>query len=227
MSHRALERMAAALLVLYGIAQIVTIVTRIASGADQPDTLGSISMISANHTWYLASKIANLVAAFLLLAAAILIFQVFRSCDRTLSLLSAVLLGTAGIFWLYSSLAGLALAEIYGGAVQDIALLGSGGQPFAFQAIEPVRATAGRVGFTAAALGLAALSSLFVVASPLPRWLGWAGWAIAIAMLFIWDPDAAVMHRLGGGVLLLWLLVVAGLLALKGTAHSIPGEQHP
>jgi hypothetical protein len=186
-----------------------------------------MAMISANHSWYLASKIANLVAAFLLLAAAVLIYRVFRAHDRTLSLLAAVLLGTAGIFWLYSSLAGLALAEIYGDAPSNTSLSGSGGQLLAFHAIEPVRAIAGRVGFTAAAFGLAALSALFVFAKPLSRWLGWAGWATAIAMFFIWDPEASAMHRLGGGALLLWLLVVAALLAWKGTAKPVPAEQNP
>ena len=49
-------------------------------------------------------------------------------------------------------------------------------------------------------------------------WLGWAGWATAVAMLFIWDPEAAAMHRVGGVALLLWLLAVAGLLTWKGTS---------
>ena len=226
LSHRTLECLTAVLLLLYSIAQIVTIVTRIASGADQPDALGSIVMISANHSWYLASKIANLFAAFLLLAAAVPIYQVFRSHDRTMPLLTAVFLGTAGVFWLYSSLAGLALAEIYGAPVPETAVLTSNMQEVAFFAIEPVRAIAGRVGFTAAALGVAALSALFVFARPLPRWLGWAGWVTAIAMFFIWDPGASALHRLGGGALLLWLLVVAGLITWKGTANSIPAEQN-
>ena len=227
LSRRTLERLTAALLVLYCVAQVVTVITRIASGADQPDAFSSMVMISANHPWYLASKIANLVAAFLLLAASALIFQVFRAHDRTLSLLTAVLLGAAGIFWLHSSLAGLALADIYGSPARETAVLSSNMQQFAFFAIEPVRAIAGRVGFTAAALGLAAWSAIFAFAKPLPWWLGWAGWVAAIAMLFIWDPEASAMHRLGGGALLLWLLMVAGLLAWKGTAGSVPQKQSP
>ncbi len=220
MSHRTAERITALLLFLYGIAQVVTIVTRIASGSDQPDAFSSIAMISANHSWYLASKIANLVAAFLLLGASVFIFQVFRPFDRTLALLASVLLGTAGIFWLHSSLAGLALAETYGAPVPETTGLSSNMQQLAYLAIEPVRAIAGRVGFTAAALGLAAWSALIVFARPLPRWLGWAGWATAFAMLFIWDPEATAMHRLGGGALLIWLLLVAGLIAWKGTSEN-------
>ncbi|MDE2938334.1 MAG: DUF4386 family protein [Chloroflexota bacterium] len=227
LSHRMSERITAVLLILYSIAQVITIVTRIASGTDQPDALSSIAMISANHSWYIASKIANMIAAFLLLAASALIFQVFRPFDRTLALLAAVLLGTAGIFWLHSSLAGMALAEVSGAPLPETALLPENVQQSAFFAIEPVRAVAGRVGFTAAALALAAWSALIVFAGPLPRWLGWAGWATAVAMLFIWDPAAAAMHRLGGGALLIWLLVVAGLLAWKGTAYSIPSEKIP
>ena len=219
-SHRAVERLTAFLLVLYCIAQVVTIVTRISSGTDQPDEVRSIAMISLNHSWYLASKIANLVAAFLLLAAGVFIYQVFSAHDRTLSLLAAALLGTAAIFWTFSSLAGLALADIYGEPVPETAVLTSNVQPLAFYAIEPVRAIAGRVGFTAAALGLAALSALIVFARPLPRWLGWAGWATAIAMLFIWDPGASAMHRLGGAALLLWFLALAGFLLWKGSGQT-------
>ena len=227
LSHRTSERIAALLLLLYSIAQIITIVARIASSADQPDTFSSIAMISANHSWYLASKIANLVAAFLLLGASALIFQVFRPFDRTLALLAAVLLGAAGLFWLHSSLAGMALAEIYGAPLPETAVMTENMQQSAFFTIEPVRALAGRVGFTAAALGLAAWSALIVFAKPLSRWLGWAGWATAIAMLFIWDPGAAAMHRLGGGALLVWLLAVAALLAWRGTANSVPSEKIP
>ena len=225
--HRTSERIAALLLILYGIAQIITIVARIASSTDQPDALSSIAMISANHSWYIASKIANLIAAFLLLAASVFIFQVFRPSDRTLALLTALLLATAGIFWLHSSLAGMALAETYGAPLPETAVLSENVRQSAFFAIEPVRAIAGRVGFTAAALGLASWSALIVFAGPLPRWLGWAGWATAIAMLFIWNPEAVAMHRLGGGALLIWLLVVAALLAWKGTANSVPSEKIP
>ena len=96
LSRRTLERLTAALLVLYCVAQVVTVITRIASGADQPDAFSSMVMISANHPWYLASKIANLVAAFLLLAASALIFQVFRAHDRTLSPVDRRLAGRRG-----------------------------------------------------------------------------------------------------------------------------------
>ena len=159
LSHRTLERLTAALLLLYCVAQVVTIVTRIASGSDQPDALSAMSMISVNHPWYLASKIANLVAAFCLLGAGVFIYRIFRVHDRALSLLASALLVTAALFWLYSSLAGLALAELLsegGGPTAEYRSddLSSQTTLYAFHAIEPVRAVAGRVGFTAVALGL-------------------------------------------------------------------------
>ena len=227
LSLRAVERLTAALLVLYCIAQVITIVTRIASSADQPDAVLSIAMISANHTAYLASKVANLAAGFLLLGASVLLYQVFSAHDRALSLVAASLLVTAAIFWTHSSLAGLALAEVYGKPVPETAVLTSNTEQFAFHAIEPVRAMAGRVGFTAVALGLAALGALIALAGPLPRWLGWTAWAVAIAMFFIWDPEATAMHRVGGGALLVWLLALAGLLAWKGTQSSFPKDENP
>ena len=227
LSLRDVERLTAALLVLYCIAQVITIVTRIASSADQPDAMFSIAMISANHTAYLASKVANMAAAFLLLGAGVLLYLVFSAHDRALSLVAASLLVTAAIFWMYSSLAGLALAEVYGKPVPETAVLTSNTEQFAFHAIEPVRAMAGRVGFTAVALGLAALGALIALAGPLPRWLGWTAWAVAIAMFFIWDPEATAMHRVGGGALLVWLLALAGLLAWKGTQNSFPKDENP
>ena len=226
LSHRTVELLTALLLVLYCVAQVATIVTRIASGTDQPDAFSSLAMLSANHSWYVASKVANLTAAFLLLGLSVLIYQVFTAFDETLARMASVLFVAAGILWLLSSLAGLALAEVSGTPASETTLLTNNLQPLAFYAIEPVRAIAGRVGFTAVALGLLALSILIAMAKPLPRWLGWAGLPIAAAMFFIWDPEATAMHRLGGSALLVWFLLVAGLLAWKGTAPMAPPRSH-
>ena len=226
LSQRTIERVTALLLVLYCVAQAVTIVTRIASATDQPDTIDSILNLSANHSWYLASKIANLAAAFLLVALSALLYRVFAAYDRALAMLSAAMFFTAGILWLVSSLAGLALAEIYSEPVTETAALAASPQTSPYLAIEPVRAMAGRVGFTAVALALAPLGTVIALARPMPRWIGWAGWPIALAMFFIWDPDATEMHRLGGSALLVWFLVVAGFLSWKGTANATPNNEH-
>ena len=39
-------------------------------------------------------------------------------------------------------------------------------------------------------------------------------------MFFIWYDDAAILHRIGGGLYLLWLLMIAGWLLFRGTANS-------
>ena len=226
LTEHILHRLVAALLTVYCIAQVVTIVTRIASGADLDSATGSMAMIQANHAWYMASKIANLVAAFLLLAAAVLLYQTFRPFDRALALLATSFLATAAFFWLFSSLAGLAIAENLGsfsGPTATYTQLEAASKLATYQSIEPVRAIAGRVGFTAAALALAFLSVLVVLARPISHWFGWAGLVTAVAMLFIWDPEASLMHRLGGGALLAWFLALAGRLALKGV--DIPGRE--
>ena len=220
LAQRTVELLTALVLVLYCVAQVVTIATRIASGTDQPDVTNSVLMLTVNHGWYVASKIANLVAAFLLLTLAVMLYRVFYACDRTLAGLSATLFLAAGVLWLFSSVAGLALAEIYGGPASESALLTRGSQFSAFSTIEPVRAIAGRTGFTAAGLALISLSTLIALARPLPRWLGWSGWMIGLAMFFIWDPEATTMHRLGGAALLVWFLLVAVLLAWKGATKS-------
>ena len=223
LSDRLVQRVTAALLVLYCVAQVVTIVTRIASGTDMESSAESMAMIAANQSWYLASKIANLVAAFLLLASGVLIYQVFRPCDHALALLAGAFFAVAASFWLLSSLAGLAIVEVLGDSSGPTATYVAGSQSSAFNAIEPVRAIAGRVGFTAAALALAFLGILITFARPMPRWFGWAALATAVAMLFIWDPEASAMHRLGGSALLLWFLAVAAWLALKGVSPRAQG----
>ena len=226
------ERLTAALLILYCVAQVATIVTRIASGTDQPDAANSLAMLSANHSWYVASKIANLIAAFLLLGLSVLLYRVFATFDETLAGLASVFLVAAGILWLFSSLAGLALAETVPGDQGASATYTypsrAPGQtaPYAFPAIEPVRALAGRVGFTSVALALMLLSTLIVIARPLPRWIGWVGWPVSLAMFFIWDPEATAMHRLGGIALLVWLLLAAALLAWKGTTRPALADDH-
>lgn len=224
LSDRTVQWVTAALLALYCAAQVITIFTRIASGSDTESAAESVAMIAANHSWYMASKIANLAAAFLLLASSPLIYRIFRPFDNALALLAATFLAVASVFWLLSSLAGLAIAELlwsngttyYGG---------EGNQLSAFSAIEPVRALAGRVGFTAVALALALLGILITFTRPMPRWFGWVGLAAAVAMLFIWDPDASLMHRLGGIALLAWFLAVAAWLAFKGVNTQTPDSE--
>ena len=218
-SAKLAQRLTAALLLLYCLAQTITIVTRIASGTDQPEATVSMALINLNAGWYLASKIANMVAAGLLLAAGALIYEVYRGYGRVWALLAGTFLAVAGVMWLLSSAAGLALAEIYGGQnVGQESVLTSLGPQLSYYAIEPVRAIVGRVGFTAAALGVALLGTLIAVAGPHPRWLGWVGWAVALAMLFIWDHDAALMHRIGGIGLLAWFTALAAILLVKGVA---------
>ena len=84
LSDRVVQRLTATLLVLYCVAQAITILTRIASGSDMDSAADSIAMIAANHALYTASKISNLVAAFLLLASGILIYPIFRLAQEPL-----------------------------------------------------------------------------------------------------------------------------------------------
>ena len=146
LSQRTLERLAAFPLVLYCVAQIVTIVARITSGTDQPGAVSSLLLFSTNCSLYLASKVANLAAAFLLFAFSVLLYRVFNAYDRTWALLSATTLFAAGLFWLVSSLSRPALAEIYGKSVSKTAVLATIRQPSHCFSIGPVRAMAGRSG---------------------------------------------------------------------------------
>ena len=238
LSSRAVERLTALLLVLYCIAQVIAILARVASGTDQSDATFSIMMLTSNNTWYLAGQIANLAAAFLLITLAAMLYQVFSAGDKTLAMLSAVLFLAAGVCWLFSGVAGLALAEIYGTHLSptatytypppdtailtakplpETAILTANPPTSAYLVIEPLRSLAGRVAFTSAAIAVIVLGTLIALARPLPRWVGWLAWLVGLAMLFIWDPEATAMHRLGGMGFLAWFLLVAVMLAWKGT----------
>ena len=233
-SQRILERITACLFILYCILQVVSVATRVSSGADQEDALSSILMISVNHSWYLTNKIVGLAAAFVLVALAAFSYPTFSRHSRYLGLLAAVFLLTGGIMGLVSGLAGLALAQEYGQPAPGAAFLTASNPETVYAALEPLRALAGRAGFTAVALALLALSSLIALvkpAKPALRWVGWLGWPVGLLMLFIWIPEATFMHRLGGVGLLVWLLLAAVWLLWNGTANpaspkntSITGE---
>ena len=225
LSPRVVERVAAVLIILYAIALVLTVVTRVGSGADQETALESLTMIAANAELYMASKIANLISAFVLVVLAAVSYRIFQRYDRTLALVGAVTLLSAGLLWTFSSVAGLALAQEYGGPLPSQApLVRAGSILGTYNAVEPLRALAGQAGFTFAALALLALGSLIAWSGTLPRWLGWLGIVAGVLMFFIWNPEATALHRIGGGAYLLWLLLLAGWLLFRGTYAATAGD---
>lgn len=200
LSRRAAERAAAGLIILYVVAVIAAVAARVASGADGANP---VAQISANYLPYVINQSANLMAALILIALAAVLYQLFRPLAANLALLTGLMLLGAAVFAGLGGIAGLTIAqstEIY-------------------PAIEPWRALAGKVSFTFAGLGLLALAGLIARRGTPCRWLGLWGLPVGILMFFIWYDNAALLHRLSGGLYLLWLVALAGWLLFRGTAN--------
>lgn len=200
LSRRTADRAAAGILILYVLTVIASVAARIASGADGANP---IAQISANYLPYVINQSANLIAAFLLTALAAILYRLFRPFSATLALPSALMLLGAAVFAALGSIAGLTIAQ----SAEN------------YPAIEPWRALAGKVSFTFAGLSLLALAGLISWRGTPCRWLGLWGLPVGILMFFIWYPDASLLHRLSGGLYLLWLAAVAGWLLFRGTAN--------
>ena len=220
LSRRAAERAAAVLLILYIVAVAVAVAARVSGGVDRETAAESVMMLAVNYGWAVASYTAGLVAAFALTVLAALIGQVFRHCNPTLAGVSAFALLGAAFFGGLGAVSGLALALEYGGGPPPQAAYLSADSGLAtYIVLEPLRALAGKVGFTFSGLALLSLGGLMALTGALPRWLGGLGILAGALMFFIWYDDAALLHRVGGGLYLLWLAIVAGGLLFRGTAN--------
>lgn len=219
--RREAERFAAILLILYTLAVAVSVAARVVSGVDQEMAAESVRMLAVNYGWAVAAYTAGLIAALTLTILAALIGQISQPYDPTLAGISAFALLGAACFGGLGAINGLALASAYGGGLPAQAgyLPGDGGLA-TYMALEPLRALAGQVGFTFSGLALLSLGGLLALTGALPRWLGGLGLLVGALMFFIWYDDAAILHRIGGGLYLLWLLLIAGGLLFRGTANS-------
>ena len=200
LSRRAAERAAAGILILYVVAVIAAVAARVASGADGANP---VAQISANYLPYVINQSANLMAALILIALAAVLYQLFRPLAANLALLTGLMLLGAAVFAGLGGIAGLTIAQ----------------SAESYPAIEPWRALAGKVSFTFAGLGLLALAGLIARRRTPCRWLGLWGLPVGILMFFIWYDNAALLHRLSGGLYLLWLVALAGWLLFRGTAN--------
>ena len=220
LSRRAAERIAAILLVLYILAVAVAVTARVSSGVDQETAAESVRMLAVNYGWAVAAYTAGLIAALALTILAALIGQVFRPYEPTLAGISAFALLGAACFGGLGAISGLVLVSAYGDGLPAQAGYLPGDSGLAtYMALEPLRALAGKVGFTFSGLALLSLGGLMALTGALPRWIGGLGLLVGALMFFIWYDDVAILHRSGGGLYLLWLLLIAGGLLFRGTAN--------
>jgi hypothetical protein len=159
---------------------------------------------------------AGLVSSILLITMAAGLYSIFRTRHRFLALATSFLFLAAALAWLTSAASGLALASL---AQEFVSASGMQAEATASsaRAVDLVRESTGRVGFTLAGLGTLTLGVLIAWKDALPKWLGWLGVVVGILMLLIWNDSAAVLHRVGGTGYLLWLLIIGGWLLVRGS----------
>jgi len=215
-SLRNTERLTGALMLAYMVAVAAQIAARTASTSSNQSFAESVVTLVLNHELYVLSMSAGLVSSILLLVVAAGMYSIFRACHLFLALATSFLFLAAASSWLASAASGLTLASlaqefVYLSSLQAEATASS------VRAIDLVRESTGRIGFTLAGLGTLSLGVIIVWKDALPKWIGWLGMVAGILMLFIWYEDAAVLHRVGGSGYLLWLLITGGWLVMRGS----------
>jgi hypothetical protein len=220
-ASRLTERVTGAVMIAYAVAVAVHVTTRTASTVPGVPFPQYLEIVASNYQLYVISTAASLLSSILLIVLATGLWPTLRSYNPYPVLVSSFLFLAAAVTWSVSASAGLGLAALArdfvaaSGVSADIAA-GSA------QAMEFIRETTGRTGFTLAALGLMTLAGLIAMKGPLPRWLGWLGLLVGASMLLIWLDDAPVLHRVGGSGYLAWLVIAGGWLVARGARPAQP-----
>lgn len=225
-SSARLEEVAAGVFLLfYAIAVMVSIYARMSVTWDVVTTVpveleSSLTRRGTDEVWQQITYAATLVGAFLLAIAAALACRVFASSSPSLALTGAFMFLGASFFAGLSALVGLALSQgFYGPHGPEAILTSREGFELKEAFLEPLRSLAGNTSFTFAALGALGFGSLIALHGAVPRLLGWPGIASGFLMFFIWLEDGALLHRLGGGAYLVWLILLAATLIFRGTRN--------
>lgn len=215
------------LLLLYALAITITIVAPMSVTWDVVTTAvnenleQSSTWRGTDHSGQFISYSVNLTGAFLLPMVAAVLYTILKPGNPSLALAGAFMYLGASFFGGLSALVGLVLSQGFYGPLGPGAILTSREGFALLEAfLEPVRSLAGNTSFTFAALGTICFECLIALRGPVPRWLGWFGLASGLLMVFIWLEDGALLHRLGGGAHLVWLLLLGVMLISRGTRYS-------
>ena len=147
---------AGVLLLLTAIATVVSVMTRVASGADQPTLLESLAAIAANKELYSIGGIARLASGLTLIAAAGCVLKIWADGGRWSTPTVPAIMIASGGFTAVSGLCAIGLV-FSAGAVNDAFLTGVVGQSpvdRSTEALAFLRWFTGKIGFAAAGLAL-------------------------------------------------------------------------
>ena len=209
-------RVAGALLVLTAIATLVSVVTRVASGADQPTLLESLGAIAANKELYSIGGIARFVSGVTLIAGAGYVLKIWANGGRWCAPTVPFILIASGGFTAVSGVCAIGLVFAAEGA-NDAFLTGVVGQSPVDRSTEVLaflRWFTGKVGFAVAGLALMGAAGYHWRVGGRLKYFAIASVVIGIAMQFIWIDAATPVHRISGIAFLAWLLAMGGMLVL-------------
>ncbi len=212
----AAAKTAGALLLLTAIATVVSVSTRVASGADQPTLLESLAAIAANKELYSIGGISRILSGITLISAAGCVLKIWADGGRWSAPTVPAIMIASGGFTAVSGVCAIGLV-FSAGAVNDAFLTGVVGQSpvdssteiFAF-----LRWFTGKLGFAAAGLALMGAAGYHWRVGGKLKYFAIASVVVGIAMQFIWIDAATPVHRISGVAFLAWLLAMGGMLAL-------------
>ena len=201
-------RTAGALLLLTAAATVVSVMARLSADADQPTLTESLGAIADSRWSYGVGGAARLVSGFTLLAAAWFLLRTWIIRERLATPIVPALLGVSGVITGVSGVCAVVLAALAPEA-QGAVISGS------IETTHYLRWLTGKIGFTAAGVGLIGAARYQWKAGGGLRYISPPSAIIGVAMLFIWVDAATIVHPISGAAFFVWLAVV-GLMLTTG-----------
>ena len=223
-TRRSNAKRAGTLLLLAAAANAVMVITRVVSDADQPTLAESLAAIADSQAVYAMTGAARLLSGVLLAAAAWFMWRTWAVPYRPRTPPALVLLAVSGALTAVSGACALILAAAAPAAAEAAAMSAVEAQT---ETAAYLRWLTGKLGFTAAGLGLAAMAIHRPPAGDPMRQLPWALLAIGISMQLIWVDSATLIHRLTGTAFFAWLLATGITLVRFGAGRGrTPAGEH-
>ena len=196
-------RKAGLFLLLTAAATVVAVIGRVSAGADQQTLAESLAAIAESSVSYGIGGAARFISGITLMVGAWFLLRTWIIKERRGTPLVPALFVVSGVFTALSGACAVALAACAPEIAGDIAT--------PIETISYLRWLTGKIGFTAAGLGLIVAARYQWKAGGTLRYISLGSAAIGIVMQFIWVDAATVMHPISGAAFFGWLVVIGGL----------------
>ena len=213
------QRRAGLLLLFTALATVVSVFARVSADADQPTLAESLAAVSENQAAYLAGGTARFASGVSLLLAGWFLHRVLTLPGSPAVQVTSFLLISSGALTAISGVSAMSLGVSAPGLTGSI---NSETVPPLIQFLADLRWLAGKAGFTAAGLGLAAAAIPMWKPGGAFRIVAPASVVVGVAMLFIWVDAATFMHRITGPAFLAWTIIVGCVLLTRREGQRSP-----